>query len=118
MASPKISAFGYASGECPKGYACQGCGAKGVKLWRRYQTCLDGQDLYCAACALASQKEAGPVDGDGYRVGKYGETDQIGWLVPAVPTEDGKTFWGYTSVPEPGVVWWRRLPTGASDASA
>lgn len=37
-------------------------------------------------------------------------TDQIGWRVPAVPTEDG-TYWGYTSVPTPGVDWWRKLPT-------
>lgn len=41
----------------------------------------------------------------------HGRTDTIGWRVPAVPTEDGSTFWGYTSVPQPGVEWWHRLPT-------
>lgn len=45
-----------------------------------------------------------------------GRTDQIGWRVPAVPTEDGSTFWGYTSVPDAGVRWWRDLPTRATDA--
>ncbi len=38
-------------------------------------------------------------------------TDQIGWRVPAVPTEDGKSYWGYTSVPQPGCDWWGSLPT-------
>jgi hypothetical protein len=38
-------------------------------------------------------------------------TDQIGWRVPAVPTEDGKSYWGYTSVPQPGCDWWESLPT-------
>jgi hypothetical protein len=28
-----------------------------------------------------------------------------------VPTPDLSTFWGYTSVPEEGVAWWRALPT-------
>jgi len=37
-------------------------------------------------------------------------TDQIGWRIPAVPTEDGDTFWGYTSVPQDGCNWWARLP--------
>lgn len=37
-------------------------------------------------------------------------TDQIGWRVPAVPTEDGDTFWGYTSVPQAGCDWWASLP--------
>lgn len=37
-------------------------------------------------------------------------TDQIGWRVPAVPTQEGDTFWGYTSVPEDGCDWWRKLP--------
>ncbi len=40
-----------------------------------------------------------------------GRTDQIGWRVPAVPTEDGEGFWGYSSVPDDGVKWWRALPT-------
>ena len=44
-------------------------------------------------------------------------TNQIGWRVPAVPTEDGETYWGYTSVPQPGCDWWSNLPT-ATSASA
>lgn len=42
-----------------------------------------------------------------------GRTDTIGWRVPAVPTEDGEGFWGYSSVPPEGVAWWRALPTRA-----
>lgn len=40
--------------------------------------------------------------------------DQVGSMVPAVPTEDGMTYWGYTSVPQSGVDWWHRLPYTAS----
>ena len=36
--------------------------------------------------------------------------DQIGWLVPAIPDEECETYWGYTSVPQPGCEWWYRLP--------
>lgn len=38
-------------------------------------------------------------------------TDQIGWRVPAVPTEENDTYWGYSSVPQAGLSWWERLPT-------
>ena len=38
-------------------------------------------------------------------------TDQIGWRVPAVPTEENDSYWGYTSVPQAGCDWWYRLPT-------
>ena len=51
-------------------------------------------------------RERGKLDtGDGFA------TDQIGWLVPAVPSEEGDTFWGYMSVPQAGCDWWDRLPT-------
>lgn len=39
------------------------------------------------------------------------KTDQIGWRVPAIPTEENDTYWGYTSVPQPGCDWWASLPT-------
>lgn len=86
-------------------YQCSGCGAVGVKLWRDYQMFLDHQTLYCVACAEKDQgkpcKLSAP-DGEA--------TDQIGWLVPAVPTAEGDTFWGYTSVPADRAQWWRDLP--------
>lgn len=44
-------------------------------------------------------------------------TDQIGWRIPAVPTEENDTFWGYTSVPEPGCIWWRNLPASVEKAA-
>ncbi len=46
---------------------------------------------------------------------KRERTDQIGWRVPAVPTEENDTYWGYTSVPTPGVEWWCRLPTTSAN---
>lgn len=109
--------FTYASGDIPKTYRCGGCGAKGVKLWREYNTFLDHQTLRCYKCAGKNQKTLNvlQIDSDGkipwfYRGTPMGRTDQIGSLIPAVPTEDNDTFWGYTSVPEGGCHWWRSLP--------
>lgn len=100
----KLAAFSY-SGPPPKGYTCQNCKAVGVKLWREYNTFLSHQRLLCKKCIEAECSEY-------YKklAKDYPETDQIGGMVPAVPTEDGTTFWGYTSVPPEGVDWWYRLP--------
>lgn len=80
-------------------YACGACGATGVRLWRNYQTFLNSQTLTCRSC---SEKDQDKVLAPG--------TDQIGWRIPAVPTGDRDTFWGYTSVPDDGVKWWDSLP--------
>jgi len=95
--SIQTAPFRYADFKAPEGYKCK-CGKTGVKLWREYNTFLDQQTLYCVECACADQKKPMPETGD-----------QIGWLVPAVPTEDGDTYWGYTSVPIMGCIWWDRL---------
>ncbi len=105
----------YTSGEVPENYKCGDCGIHGVKLWREYNTFLDHQTLRCAKCAVKNQKKEvrGEVDDEGCITSSTigHRTDQIGWLVPAVPTEENDTYWGYTSVPQPGVDWWRKLPT-------
>lgn len=113
-----IAKFSYTMNEAPKGYACSTCQAKDVKLWRQYNTLANHIKLLCAPCACRDQKVADDVDKNGLIRSSIPEfaargsrTDQIGSLVPAVPTEDGDTFWGYTSVPQPGVEWWKRLPT-------
>ena len=111
----------YVTCEVPLGYKCGKCGVSGVKLWRDYQTFLEHQRLLCSDCAVKDQEEDYVVgadgkhadyvtDGDGKRT-HCGRSDQIAWLVPAVPTEEGDTFWGYTSAPQPGCDWWGRLPT-------
>lgn len=118
----------YASNQIAKDYYCNTCKIKGVKLWREYQTFMNHQVLYCVDCALKNQNVP---DGKVREDGKYlcetikeikdistGEmiknwevwTDQIKWLVPAVPLENEDTFWGYSSVPQDGVDWWKKLP--------
>jgi hypothetical protein len=80
-------------------YRCSKCNATGVKLWRQFNAFLDHIELLCAPCAEEDQdKEWDPAKGD-----------QIGRYVPAVPTIDGDTYWGYTSVPPEGVKWWHSL---------
>lgn len=104
----------------PPSYRCSKCARHGCKLWREYQTFADHTLLLCCDCAGRAERiKLTDIDAEGYRVGKYGRTDQIGWFVPAVPTVEGDTFWGYTSVPPEGCEWWRRLPTrvaGGPDA--
>lgn len=96
-----IKPFRYLS-SAPDGYICGGCQASGVRLYREYQTFLNHQRLLCTRCAEQAGSEPRKVDPD--------HPDQIGWMVAAVPTEDGTTFWGYSSVPQAGVLWWRSLP--------
>ncbi len=102
-------------------YECSRCGAKNCKLWRDYQTFLNHLELYCICCAGEDQKkDISDVDNQGRRrLAKDEEymasrtdyrSDQIGWLVPAVPTAEMDTFWGYTSVPEDRCEWWYALP--------
>ena len=99
----------------PLGYRCTGCGVHGCKLWRQYQTVADAIRLLCCDCAGKEQgKDVSDIDDDGRVLTRLGRCDQIGWCVPAVPTEEGDTFFGYTSVPLPGVHWWKRLPTRAA----
>lgn len=110
-----IGRVDYLSSVPPDGYKCTSCGANGRKLWREYQTCADYTELVCCDCAGKSQKtDVSRIDANG-TIPTEGDpswrTDTIGWRVPAVPTEEGDTFWGYTSVPQLGVNWWRRLPT-------
>lgn len=116
----------YSSAVPPAEYHCGKCGTLGVKLWRDYQTFLNYQSLLCADCACAEQNNSERTftvaDGDGgraivsatYTPDKHGLSgpggDQIGWRVPAVPTQDGSTYWSYTSVPDGGVAWWFSLP--------
>jgi hypothetical protein len=94
-------------------YVCTVCGARGCKLWRQYNTFADRVRLMCCVCAGKDQGvDTGAIDDAGKVHSGIGggRTDQIGWLVPAVPTDDG-TYWGYTSVPADAVAWWRSLPT-------
>jgi hypothetical protein len=99
----------YTGNNVPAGYVCGTCGAHGVKLWRVYQTMHI--TLRCATCAATESKvdiqDMGP---DGKYTSDLGRTNSIKWYVPAVPDEECETYWGYTSVPQLGVEWWKRLP--------
>ncbi len=96
-------------------YTCSECGAKECKLWREYNTFLDHQTFYCGNCVFGD-KEKTFINSEGTIKREYGSIDQIEGKVPAVPTEDG-SYWGYTSVPGPGVRWWKALPSYPSTRS-
>lgn len=99
-------AVDYSKRSTPSFYVCGKCGARGVRLFRRYNTFLDSQFFTCRACSEAHQD----AKWDG------AHPACVGWLVLAVPTPDGETFWGYTSVPQAGLDWWFALPWETSDA--
>ena len=102
----------YKDSATPSGYQCNECGISGVKLWREYQT-VDPQLLCCVCAAKDQNKNIDDIDEGGcYTTKDDSRSDQIGWYVPAVPDEEGQGFWGYTSVPNDGVKWWKELPTG------
>lgn len=94
-----------------KNYTCSKCKLDGVKLWRQYQTCASAVDLLCVVCAVADQKKESMSVQKWTTPFDFSDGDQIGWLVPAIPTAEGDTFWGYTSVPSDRVQWWHSLPT-------
>lgn len=109
--------FKYKNGVVPSSYRCGVCGATGRKLWRDYNTMLTQQTLRCGRCACKEEeKDFKQLTSEGKIpwTNRHGEflamTDQIGSLCPAVPREENDNYWGYTSVPEPGVQWWIKLP--------
>lgn len=92
----------------PSDYKCGSCAVTGVKLWREYVTGSFCASLFCVACAEADQAASHEY---GWRSPvARGTGDQIGWLVPAVPDEEGVGYWGYMSVPDAGATWWEKLP--------
>jgi hypothetical protein len=103
----KICNFKYFNISTPIGYNCQDCGVFGVRLYREYNTFMEHQHLRCRACAVKKQSKNDRKSDDLFSSEKE---HSIGWLVAAVPTEDGESFWGFTSVPDDGVKWWDNLP--------
>lgn len=104
----KVGTVNYEKKTVPNDYKCDDCDAHGVRLWREYQTIASVTPLLCAHCAEENQKK-------NHKPGwkspfSQGNGDQIGWLIPAVPVQGNDTYWGYTSVPQPGVIWWKNLP--------
>lgn len=108
---PDISKVGptdYASNKVPENYACTECGVTGVRLYREYQTFLNHSSLECTACALKHYKRT--HEGKDYDMEGKTVTFDIGWMVAAIPSEEGRTYWGYIGAPAAAVEWWLRLP--------
>jgi hypothetical protein len=99
----------YLNNYTPDDYRCSRCNIRNVKLWREsYSFTIV---LLCVTCTCITQNKNIDIDVDGMYQSRCGRTDQIGWYLPAVPTEDERSYWGYTSVPEIACSWWKRLPT-------
>ena len=99
----------YSAMATPLDYRCSKCGSVGCKLWRGYLTFERYIDLLCAACAEADQLR---FHEEGWRsLFALGGGNQIGQFFPAIPKEDGSSYWGYALVPPEGNEWWNRLPS-------
>lgn len=96
----------------PLPYVCSKCGVEGVKLWRQWNTMASDINLLCAMCASHDQEERlTDLDERGYHTDEWSSRScLIGSLAPAVPTEEGDTYWGFTSVPDGPLNWWYSLP--------
>lgn len=96
-------------------YSCDTCDCNDCKLWRPSHVFANEVKLICWRC----------LEAKGYKV-NYGNpigihsSDQVydpklgGSWVPAVPDIDGN-WWGYSSVPEWWVNWWKYLPNHKDD---
>lgn len=99
----------YATLETPPDYRCKDCGAYGCKLWR--ETNCFAPSLFCVDCVNKKKGTHTEPDAGGRVPSEHGgQTDHFNGYVPAVPDEEGLGYWGFTSVPENGVNWWRALP--------
>lgn len=102
--------------DIPDNYTCSNCGKHGIKLWRVYQSFTP--HLLCASCAATEEKcDISTMGKDGRFLRDGYPTDQIRWYVPAVPSNNDGAYWGYTSVPDEGVTWWRNLPNDIEKVS-
>ena len=101
----------YTSQATPTSYACGNCSKTGVKLWFYHFTPVSGQTLFCAQCAAVNQRvDISGMQADGSHREKWGDTAQIGSLVPSYPDKANSGFWSQSSVPAEVVHWWRALP--------
>lgn len=111
--------------EIPENYRCSRCAAHGVKLWRQYNRSVPYLELLCCRCADPKRAADMSIDGrspenDDPPKRRSDQLDDIvgktGPLVPAVPTVECDTYWGYSAVPVAGCAWWRALPRWPGDA--
>lgn len=101
----------YSNKDCPEGYKCSKCGRTHSRLWRQYNTFADCIKLLCSKCAPENQGITGIFNKDGrfFKDGSLQPSYSIELLVPAIPTEDGRTYWGAFGIPQEGFNWWIKL---------
>lgn len=108
----------YSDARVGEDYACSKCTARGVKLWRQTHTFAENVRLLCIECLCASKGlDTTKVTQEGKIFDEASglHIDQVGGLVPAIPTPSKETFWGYSAVPAGDVAWWKALPLRAGD---
>jgi hypothetical protein len=92
----------YASPTPPPQYHCSKCGVHGVKLWREtfaisrfFAGPVRARSNPCPGTLILSRRSAsGACARDAKRI---------------YTTDDGSSYWGYSSAPIRGVTWWCRL---------
>jgi hypothetical protein len=92
----------------PAHYTCQGCRARGVRLWRSVvrSKAEDPSPLLCTACA--EKRTCRPVP-DYTRFLREGP-DVWRDFMPAWPIAGTTSHWGTKTVPDEVRAWWQSLP--------
>jgi len=99
-------------------YRCGTCEAVDCKLWRQSHVFANQVDLICWKCLEEKGHEVlvnnAPPQMRTDQV--YDPDVEAINYVPAIPDLDGK-WWGYTSVPQWWVEWWKALPDKSDDCT-
>ena len=93
-------------------YSCATCKCTEAKLWRPMSVFAEDIKLICWEC-LENKGHHVCLDDEHPSDQVYNSDIEHTCWGPAVPDLDGQ-YWGYTSVPEWWVQWWKHLPDKAS----
>lgn len=100
MTKMKFENFSYVDTTPPEWYKCDRCNCGGVQLYRDYNTFVSCLDVLCANCLAKRNKTSL----------KKVLAGNLNFFVCAIPVEDDATFWGVTSTPSAGCLWYSYLP--------
>jgi hypothetical protein len=95
-------------------YKCCRCERELCKLWRKAHILSSPQDnqsqkLLCFSC-IPNNFRIRTIDPQGTFLGEDGiRTYMISNMLPAVPKDDGHSFWPFRDIPENLFRWWSLL---------
>ena len=111
-----VKKFDYSLAVIPTDYKCGHCGVVSCKLCREFNSPSSFIVLRCTSCAEVNQRRMHEAGWQSLFSQQC--DDQIGVFIPAVPKEDGLSYWSYIKIPQAGLDWWNKLPILPNSSSA